>query len=157
MKKVLSLILAIIAGVVFAGCGGNSDNAKQYDVEKAGEEIQAQIESAAGMSKVNEDALTSFYGIDAADLNSFFILISTDSVKQDEVIIVEAKDSEAFDRALEKINTRYESKYAQTKDYLPDQAKLIEECKVESEGNYIWMFISEDAAKMKEILQSTAA
>lgn len=156
MKRVLSFIMAIVAGVIFAGCGGSSDTAKQYDIEKAGEEIQAQIESAAGMTKINEDILTSFYGIDPADLNSFFALISTDSTKQDEVIMVEAKDSEAFERVLEKINTRYDSKYAQTKDYLPDQAKLIEDCKVESEGNYIWMFISEDAAKMKEIFEATA-
>lgn len=158
MKRVLCIVLAIAAGILFTGCGGgDSESSKKYDVVKAGEEIKSQIESAAGMTEINEDILASFYGIEDADINSFFGLISTDSVKQDEVIIVEAKDSEAFERVEEKINTRYDSKYVQTKDYLPEEAKLIEECKVESDGNYVWMFISEDAAKMKEILESTAS
>ena len=57
----------------------------------------------------------------------------------------------------EKIQTRYDSKYAQTKDYLLEEAKLIEASKVETDGNYVWMFISADADKMNEIFQGTAA
>lgn len=149
--------MMIVTGVVFAGCSNSGDDAKKYDIQKAGEEIMAQIESASQMTQVNDEILTSFYGIDTADVNDYFALISTDSTKQDEVIMVEAKDSEAFDRVLEKVQTRYDSKYAQTKDYLPEEAKLIEQCKVENEGNYVWMFISEDAGKMDEIFKGTAA
>lgn len=109
------------------------------------------------MTKVNDDILTSFYGIDTADVNDYFALISTDSTKQDEVIMVEAKDADALKRVQEKIQTRYDSKYAQTKDYLPEEAKLIEASKVETDGNYVWMFISADADKMNEIFLGTAA
>lgn len=155
MKRVLCLIMMIITGVVFAGCSGGGSG-KNYDIQKAGGEITAQIESASQMTKVNDDILSAFYGIDTADVDDYFALISTDSTNQDEVIMIEAKDSEAFDRVLEKVQTRYDSKYAQTKDYLPDEAKKIEECSVESDGRFVWMFISNDAGKMEEIFASTA-
>ena len=87
MKRVLCLIMMIVTGVVFAGCS-NAEDAKKYDIQKAGEEIVSQIESASQMTKVNDDILTSFYGIDTADINNYFALISTDSTKQDEVIMV---------------------------------------------------------------------
>lgn len=156
MKRVLCLIMMIVTGVVFAGCS-NAEDAKKYDIQKAGEEIVSQIESASQMTKVNDDILTSFYGIDTADVNDYFALISTDSTKQDEVIMAEAKDADALKRVQAKIQTRYDSKYAQTKDYLPEEAKLIEASKVETDGNYVWMFISADADKMNEIFQGTAA
>lgn len=154
MKRVLCLIMMIVTAAAFAGCSGG--DGKSYDVQKAGEEITAQIESASQMTKINDDILASFYGIDISDVDSYFVLISTDSTNQDEVVMIEAKDAEASGRVLEKVQTRYDSKYAQTKDYLPDEAKKIEESKVESDGRFVWMFISEDAGKMEEIFASTA-
>lgn len=154
LKKLLCLAAMIFTLAFFAGC--SSENTAKYDIQKAGDEITAQIESASQMTKVNDDILTQFYGISTEDVNDYYALISTDSTKQDEVIMVEAKDSEALQRVTEKIRARYDSKYAQTKDYLPEQAKLIEECSVESEGSYVWMFVSEDAEQMDEIFRSTA-
>ena len=155
LKKFLCAVVSMVFIFVFSGCSNNYSG-KKYDIQKAGTEIVAQIESASHMTQVNDDILMSFYGIDKADVNDYFALISTDSTKQDEVIIAEAKDSQSFEKIKEKIQTRYDSKYAQTKDYLPEEAKLIEECKIETDGNYVWMFISADAEKMKEILLSTA-
>ena len=49
MKRVLCLIMMIVTGVVFAGCS-NAEDAKKYDIQKAGEEIVSQIESASQMT-----------------------------------------------------------------------------------------------------------
>lgn len=155
LKKVLCAIVSVVFIFVLSGCSDN-DSGKKYDIQKAGTEIVSQIDSASQMTRINDDILMTFYGIDKEDVNDYFALISTDSTRQDEVIIAEAKDAQSFEKVKEKIQARYDSKYAQTKDYLPDQAKLIEECKVETDGNYIWMFISADAEKMKEILLSSA-
>ena len=100
------------------------------------------------------DQMYKQYEIDAKDIKSFSAEVSSDSLNQNEVVMVEAQSSDAMKRIKEKLENSYNKKLDQSRDYLPDEYEMIKKCTVSTNGNYVRMFISDNAEKMTSIYKS---
>ncbi len=148
MKKTIALILTLVTAVFCAAC---SDSGKDVDLEAVYSEITQKV-TLPDLTQINtDDLLMSFYGIDAADAEQYVAYISSTSVRVDEIVMIKAVDSDAADRIKSALQTRYDSQYSANKNYLPDQAKIIEDCEVSQNGLYVRMFISPDAETMVSV------
>ena len=54
----------------------------------------------------------------------------------------------------EKLNAKLESKLNQNKNYNPEQAKMMDGCKVEKDGLYVSLIVSENREKITEIYKN---
>ena len=68
-------------------------------------------------------------------------------------MLVKAKDDSAASKVKDALDNRYKAKLNENKNYNPEQAKIIEKCKVESDGVYVSMIVSENADKITEIFK----
>ena len=155
MKKRI-LFAGIIAcfTLIAAGCSSSSNNepaANDVDLNDVYTKITETVTLPDDMSEISESELTSLYGIDMDEVKQYAGAITMTSVSSDEIIMLEATDSNAAADLKEKVDNRYEAKLNEMRDYLPDEFEKISACSVYSEGNYVAMFISDDSATMTEI------
>ena len=69
-------------------------------------------------------------------------------------MLVKAKDDAGAVQIKKALDTRFASKLAQNQNYNAEQAKMIEGCKVEQNGMYITMIVSDNAEKITQIFKS---
>lgn len=157
MKKFLCLIMALIIPFSFASCAQNTgedeDTAKNVNLE----EIMAEMKTAFPPEEshdLSKDGLIDLYGIDASDVKASACYFTTVGVFPEEIIMLEAKDKEAFDRIEEKLNIRIESVKVQSKDYDPENYEIAQRCEVITHGNYLAMFISPNFDGLADIFNS---
>lgn len=154
MKKITTLLLALLMMFSLAACGGSGDGGSNKDVDLSAvyTDISDKV-TLPEMIPLDTDRLMSFYGIDKADVKQFVAYVSAVSVKVDEVVMFEAVDGEAAGRIKTALQTRYDSQYSANQNYLPDQAAIIQDCEVSQNGNYVRMFISPDADTMVSVYE----
>lgn len=149
MKKTVSIITALLIVLL---CGCSSASAKPLS------EVFADIKSEVSFSDFREfssvDELKKYYGIEAEDVLEFAGGVNTTGVEQEEVVLVKAKDSAAADNVEKALDSRYQAKLNQNKNYNAEQAALIEKCSVERNGSYVSMIVSENAEKITEIYKN---
>lgn len=147
MKKLLILILTLMLSVTMFGCG----KAKEVNLTETYAQMTAGIDIPEMTTVSTEDALMSYYGINSADVKQCVAYICSTGIDADEIVLIEAVDENAADRIKISLDNRYSSQLARYKDYLPDQAAVIEACEVTQKGNYVSMIISPDAEAMVKI------
>ena len=77
--------------------------------------------------------------------------MDSSGIKCEEVVLIEAVDSDAAKTVKEQLDKRMEAKLAQNKDYLPEQYAIIQKCSVEQDGNYVSMIVGAEHEKLTEI------
>ncbi|MEE0059898.1 MAG: DUF4358 domain-containing protein [Acutalibacteraceae bacterium] len=122
-------------------------------VEQITIDIQEQC-SLPEMREVTEDQLAQQYGIDKTDVASFSAFVATDSMTKDEIVIIEALTESEANSIRDSLEDHYNVLLDETKQYLPDEYKKIENTKVVKDGIYIRLFISDSNDKMEDIYAS---
>lgn len=153
-KRILLAGIITCFTLIAAGCSSSSSNetsAKDVDLNDVYTKITETVTLPDDMSEISESELTSLYGIDMDEVKQYAGTITMVSTSSDEIIMLEATDSNAAADLKEKVDNRYEAKLNEMRDYLPDEYEKINACSVYSEGNYVAMFISDDSATMTEI------
>ena len=79
--------------------------------------------------------------------------IDSSGVTMTEIVLIRAKDENSAAEIGEKLNKRLQSKLNQNRNYNPEQAEIIEKCKVETDGLYVTLVISQDADKINAIIR----
>ena len=145
-KRILLAGIITCFTLIAAGCSSSKNEPATKDVDLS--EVYTKITENSNLS---ESELTSLYGIDMDEVKQYAGSITMVSTSSDEIIMLEATDSNAAADLKEKVDNRYEAKLNEMRDYLPDEYEKINACSVYSEGNYVAMFISDDSATMTEI------
>ena len=161
MKKIICLLM--VSMLLFAMCacgGGNTDTTTttknvQLDLKQIMTEIESTVTLPENMDDItNADLLLQYYGIDAKDVKSFAVKINGTGIKCDEIVMIEAVDSDALGRIKTCLENRLEDVKNQMNNYLPDEYKIAAACSVRTVGNYATLFISHDANTMTDIFNS---
>lgn len=144
MKKLICVtaLIAVLA-IMLCACG---------QAAKPLSEVFEQIKTDYNVTDMLEfDSVDDFsrYGIAADDIKEYAGGINRSGVNQEEIIMILATDSDAAARVEEALNKRLESKMNETKNYNPEQYAIMEDCSVDVDNNYVSLFISENADKMK--------
>ena len=168
MKKILAAILAAVTALCFCACGGasvSSSQPAQSSAEAAAsakplkdifEDIKAQvgIENLTELSNVR--TLDRYYGITEDMVSEFAGGNNSSGVSQEEIVLIKAVDDNAATAVEASLNDRYNSKLEQSRNYNPEQAAVIEKCKVQRDGLYVSMIVSENADKITDIYRTEA-
>ena len=88
------------------------------------------------------------YGIDTNLLSSYYVQMPMKDVHATEVAVFELKDAKDVDKVIGGIEKRQKALLEQWKDYLADQARLVENYKMAQKGNMVIFVISTDAAQI---------
>lgn len=153
MKRILALVCTVlILCACLSACGGGKGASKSLsDIYT---DIKAQV-TLSDMLEIDSAAkLDKYYGIAEADAVEYAGGINNSGVDMEEIVLIKAADSAAAERVKSALDTRYDAKLAQNKDYNPEQAAMIEQCKVEQDGLYVTMIVSPNAAQITEIYNS---
>lgn len=145
----ISLIVILPTGVLF-GCSSKESSTKNPSPKEIGEKISQAIDLSQ-MKEGDSKKLAKLYDIAEEDVEDFFLLTAPSNIKADELAIIKVKDKNKVDSVKEKVEKRVENQSTSFKDYLPEEYSLIENHVLEVKDNYIFLSISKDSEKAKEI------
>lgn len=153
MKKLIAMLsLTLLFGVLLTACSPDAETTADKSLTEIYSEIKAEITLPEMVEITSADRLDRNYGITEDMVAEFAGGIDSSGVTMTEIVLIKAKDKDAADRVAEKLNNRLKSKLDQNRNYNPEQAKVIEACKVETKGLYVTLIISEEAEKITNIV-----
>lgn len=147
MKKFLSLIL--ILALILSACGKSPE--KEVDLQSV---FNSLTEKMPEMLVLDETIRLNLLGIDSADCQQVITAICADSVRADEIWLIQAKDTAALERIKALANTRVEAQAEVCESYSPDQYAIVKEAELVTSGLYLALLIGPDAASMKKTFTS---
>lgn len=163
MKKLLVLCMAAVMAFSLFGCGEKPDNSKSDETEGSTAELaelnmEQVYEKLAiqGMIKLEEGMILNLCGVAAEDVNQAVVAICEDSLKTDEIWLMEAKDANAAKKIVEAANNRLETKGAESVTYSPEQYAVVQKAKLLQKGNYIALIVSPDVDALAEAFRQEA-
>lgn len=146
MKKMISLLLAVVLVMSLAACGSKQEEPVSIDVNALYESYSQYMPD---MFYPDEMTMMDFLGIDVADCTQYKVAICAEGMRSDEVWLIEAKDAAALENLQQLAQTRIEAKKDETVSYAPDQYVVVEKAVVLTQGNYLALFISPDVDALK--------
>ena len=155
-KNLFSLILLLCAAaLLLSACGSKSESKAIPDMQKVFDAITARVDLPE-MAVVDGDRRFDLLGIDPADCRQAVTAICGDSVRADEIWLVEAVDADAAARVFEMAEVRVAQKKQQLENYLPDQFAVVEKAVLLQENNAVVLFISPEAETMLKLYRAGA-
>ena len=161
MKKIVSILIALLIACSFAACSGGSDNETPDNNNAAVEVDLAAVKaqmiqelSPADYIEIQAEALLNLYGIAAEDIESAACYTTMDGAFPEEVVMIKAKDADALKKIEEKMNNRIAEVKVQSQSYDAENYAIAQKSEVQKNGNYIAMFLSPDYDSLVEIFNS---
>lgn len=162
MKKIFALIAAVLMLLSLAACGGNDNTTggtnatvKQLNLE----ETYATITSGANMPEmyaVKPEQMLDLYGIREEYCNQAVVYICVNSLRADEIWLLEAKDAAAMATLKGLVDSRIEQKDAESVTYSPEQNAVVKAAQIIEAGNYLVMIVSPDAETIANAFRTAA-
>ena len=146
-KRIFAAVLVLALALSLAACGGGKKEAASVDLAA----VLAQFKLGEEMMTLTPADLAQLYYIDEADMKQSAAAMHTSGINCDEIILIEAVDAEAAGRVKSALDTRYQAKLNEMRDYLPDQYAIIESCQVTQNGNFVAMIVAPNASELTDI------
>lgn len=155
MKKVLNrLLMLVLASMLLSGCGAKETaEKKEVNLQGVYDQISQAVELPE-MAQISENRRYNLLGIAPEDCAQAITAVCGDSVRTDEIWLIEAVDKAAAERILSLAKLRLEAKEKELKDYLPDQYAIVQRSELIQRDNLIALFVSPDAGKMAELFRA---
>lgn len=148
MKKLCSLLLALCTLAVLAtGCGKDAET-KQYNLGDVMDAIEA-VAPVAMPADMDDEFLTSMYGLDMADVEEYKGKYSNVNISTDEILILKAAKGKT-DAVKEACEARQKAKADQFAMYLEDQAIKAQNGRIVVKGDYVIFVIAGDSVRISD-------
>lgn len=157
MKKFTLLLLCVVMLVSLAACGGESGsgNAASLDVTAAYEKL-TQAATLPEMLELDAGLMLDYCGIKEADVTAAKVLICADSLRTDEIWLVQAKDAAAADTITKLAEKRLTKKGEESITYSPEQYAVVEKAELLRQGNFVALIVSPDVAPLADAFRQYA-
>lgn len=162
------------AVLLFTGCSNeattttadtdtNPANVSTVDISnrektaKSINEVYQEIEQTVTLKSpqcMDDDFISNYYGIDATLLEEYVFSMSEDAAQAETVIIMKVKNTDDLTGLTESLQTVVDEKKNEMENYIPEQFAIVEQSKVQTKDNYIWLVISENADAITDIIES---
>lgn len=159
MKKIIALCLASLMLLGLCACAPAEENPKQTAKDLNMETVYEKLEKAVElpeMLRLDESLMLDYCGIRAEDVKQAVVVICADSLRTDEIWLVEAKDEATAKAIAELANNRLENKGEESITYSPEQYAVVEKAKLLQTGNYIALLVSPDVAALETAFRQEA-
>ncbi len=132
----------------------NNEQSGDSQLSKIYEDISNNFE-LPDMIPLNDKLLNRYYGLTPDVCTDYAGGVDSSGVGQDEIALFKAVDEEKAEAIKEALQTRYDSKLSQQENYNADEAEKIRNCKVETNGLYVTLIISNDAEGITELFSNS--
>jgi hypothetical protein len=152
MKKIVSFCLAVVLLLGAVGCG---ETVAQMDMQ----DLYGKLGGAVAMPEMLElDAglMLDYCGIRAEYVTQALVVICADSLRTDELWLLEAKDADSAKKLVSLAEKRLEKKGEESITYSPEQYAVVEKAQLLQLGNYVILLVSPDAAAMAQVVNEAA-
>lgn len=152
-KRLSLLLLALTLCCACFACS-NGDGQQKKDIKPL-TDIYADIQSAVTLPDLLEldgDDLYTFVGIPAEAYTEAVALIPTEAILGDMLFLFHAADNDSLKTIESKLNDFRKQKLNEMDNYLPDEYDKINASSVTSFGDYVWLVVSSDSAKIQKII-----
>lgn len=148
MKKKISMIVAICLSVgMLTACGGSKE--VSIDTSALANSLVNDIAYESELSELSSDEIENY--IDVVDEVEGIMYMSSGSTAE-EVVVFTAPDTSAAQTMLANVETFLADQKSSFEDYIPAEAKRIEDAVKVSKGNYVVVCVSGDSDKAKQII-----
>ena len=149
MKRMITVLFVVLTvSALFCAC-------KNKGEEKRLANVYSSIREQVHLSDMNDfqdvASLERYYGITAEEVVDFAGGINYSGVDQEEIVMVQASNEQAAEHIQTTLDNRRQSKYNENKNYHPDQVGMINRSRVDRNGMYISLFLSDNADQIREI------
>ena len=142
MKKAVAILLALS----LAGC------ARQVPPTPA-EAYRAIAPQDVQMLALDGEQARPLCGIDPGDVAAGQVYVCADSLRADELWLLEAVDGAAVERLRQAAQSRLAQKAAESKTYDPRQYAVVQNAKTVVIGKFFALLVSPNADKMEKTLR----
>lgn len=153
MKKLMVVFVCML--VFLCGCGAKEEVvSKDVNISKLFDDMKATLDQQGAfieMMDFTSDDMTLLYGIETAEVSQFAGSISKVGTNSDEILLLEVSASADAKKVAEKLETRYQAKANEAKDYLPKEYEKIQNCTVLQNGNFIALIVHSEYATLKDM------
>ena len=166
MKRILSFVFALMMVLSLAACGNNGDNGSEGSTgstagvkELVMTDVYTAITSGVNMPEmmsVDSDMLLDLYGIKAEYCKQSVVYICVNSLRADEIWLLEATDAASMEALKGLVQSRLDQKDAESITYDPQQNAIVKAAQVIEVGNYRVMIVSPDAAAIAQAFRTQA-
>ncbi len=152
MKKIAATILALLCLLSLVACGKDSaqDAPAVTDMNQMYEKIQQAV-TMPEMLKLDAGMMLDYCGIRQEDVKQAVVAICADSLRTDEIWLLEAVDADTAQRLMELADKRLTKKGEESITYSPEQYAVVEKAQLVQKGNYIALLVSPDSAAMADV------
>ena len=151
-KRIKCFLPLFLAAILFLAAGCGQKDTTSVSMQEVWDTIQGSID-LPGMRSLSEKRMMDRYGLDAAALPQAIVMVSEDSLRVDEIWLIET-GSEAEAKELAASAEGYIRQICkEQKDYAPEQYAVAEKGQVVVQGTYVGLFLSPDGEHMAEIFE----
>ena len=159
MKKLFCAILAVMMLLSLAACGGEDNNQSKVPTNLNLTEIYTTMTSGVempDMMQVDSSMLLDLYGLKSSDYTQAVVYLCVNSLRADEIWLLEAADADALARLKSKAQARLDQKDAESVTYSPEQNAIVKAAKLFEAGNYLVMIVSPEATAIEAAFRTAA-
>lgn len=147
-KKLLGLMAVCVMIAAFTGCTAKSTT---YDIEELHDTISSEGAFSDVLSPITPEIAQALYGYDVADVANCAVSCSTGATTE-EIAIFECADEDAASRVFEVAKNRVQTQKTAYESYAPLEIPKLDDAVVNKTGNYVIYIVSNDSAKINELL-----
>ena len=153
MKRLFMMIMAALMVFSLAACGGGeAAEVKQMDMQQMYASIQEAVQMPE-MLNLDETLMLDYCGIRSEQVKQAVVVICADSLRTDELWLLEAVDEDTAKELVELANTRLRKKGEESITYSPEQYAVVEKAELLQLGNYVILLVSPDSAAMVQVVR----
>ena len=162
MKKLIAILLTLTLVFSLSACSATTSNeieattlsgdnvATDIDIHTVLEQITLLVKDDEPMD-IDEDALTSLYGIDTAWVKDFACIATMSGVFPSDILMFEVADEAGKDSIKQVLEAKLDDFLTQAQNYDEDSYALAKSCKVLENGDYIALFLAPQHEEMENI------
>ena len=112
------------------------------------DEVRAEVEKSFDTSELKEQDSSAFkrnFGLNAAGYAGVAYYSAESTISASEVLMIRIKSDDQIQEITDAIDKRIESRKNDFRDYLPEQAGLLDNAKQSVRGAYVFYAVSPDA------------
>jgi len=157
MKQIL--LIAFSAIILMAGCESGANDTRDTILDDTStatiaEAITAEIEIPSAVGKKTEDMEFFISELDTSGIIELSYLICASGAYPDELLIIKFKTSTDAAAARSAVQGRSDSQKETFRDYAPAEMYKFDDAAVQVNSNWLFFYITENNAKVKEIINS---
>ena len=144
-KKILCTLMAVMCmgTAALTGCGSDSNSSTANSANSA---------AAAQTNESVEAKIEKIIGISADSYTKAKVYVSSSGGTAEEIDCFEAKDADSAKAIADTLTARVESQKKVFENYVPEEMTKLNDPVLVTNGNYVYLCLSNDNDKAKEII-----